>query len=150
MKFKSHTKFAIKILISVALLYFIVKDVNFSDILESLKLSNKQILLVAFSLHAIGIIVSAIRWKILLKAQGVHSKIGFLIQSYMVATFFNHFMPSTVGGDSVRAYDSWKLGENKAKALAVVMVDRFIGLLNAVNFCNHCNFFYRENYLENS
>jgi uncharacterized protein (TIRG00374 family) len=141
MKFKSHAKFATKMFISVALLYFIVKDVNFSDIFESLKLSNKQILLVAFSLHAVGIIVSAIRWKILLKAQGIQSKIGFLIQSYLVATFFNHFMPSTVGGDSVRAYDSWKLGENKTKAFAVVMVDRFIGLLTLLIFVIIATFF---------
>lgn len=134
MKFNSHVKLAIKIFISGVLLYFIVKDVNFDEIFESFGSSNKLILVVAFSLHAVGLTISAIRWRVLLEAQGIKSKIGFLIQSYLVATFFNHFMPSTVGGDSVRAYDSWRLGENKAKAFAVVMVDRFMGLLTLLIF----------------
>jgi len=141
MNFKTHGKLAIKIFISGILLFFIVKDVNFNDIFESFKSSNKLILVFAFSLHAIGLTVSAIRWKILLKAQNVESKIGFLVKSYMVATFFNHFMPSTVGGDSVRTYDSWRLGENKAKALAVIMVDRFMGLLTLLVFVIIATFF---------
>lgn len=138
---KSHLKLAVKIFISGILVYFIVKDVNFDDIFESFKSSDKLKLIFAFSLHAVGLTVSAIRWKVLLNAQGVQSKIGFLIKSYMVATFFNHFMPSTVGGDSVRAYDSWRLGENKAKALAVVMVDRFMGLLTLLLFVIIATFF---------
>lgn len=109
--------------------------------MESFKSSNKLILVLAFSLHAVGLTVSAIRWKVLLKAQNVDAKIGFLIKSYMVATFFNHFMPSTVGGDSVRTYDSWRLGENKSKALAVVMVDRFMGLLTLLIFVIIATFF---------
>ncbi|MCP5063718.1 MAG: flippase-like domain-containing protein, partial [Ignavibacteriae bacterium] len=138
---KSHLKLAVKIFISGILVYFIVKDVNFDDIFESFKSSDKLKLILAFSLHAVGLTVSAIRWKVLLNAQGVQSKIGFLIKSYMVATFFNHFMPSTVGGDSVRAYDSWRLGENKTKALAVVMVDRFMGLLTLLVFVIIATFF---------
>lgn len=141
MKFKSQQKLAIKIFISGVLLYFIVKDVNFNEIFESFESSNKLLLILAFSLHAVGLTISAIRWKVLLAAQGVKSQIGFLIKSYMVATFFNHFMPSTVGGDSVRAYDSWRLGENKAKALAVVMVDRFMGLLTLLIFVIIATFF---------
>lgn len=138
---KSYLKLAVKIFISGILVYFIVKDVNFDDIFESFKSSDKLKLIFAFSLHAVGLTVSAIRWKVLLNAQGVQSKIGFLIKSYMVATFFNHFMPSTVGGDSVRAYDSWRLGENKTKALAVVMVDRFMGLLTLLIFVIIATFF---------
>jgi len=138
---KSHIKLAVKIFISGILLYFIVKDVNFEEIFESFKSSNKLILVFAFSLHGVGLLISAIRWKVLLHAQGVSSKLGFLIKSYMVATFFNHFMPSTVGGDSVRTYDSWRLGENKAKALAVVMVDRFSGLLTLLIFVIIATFF---------
>ncbi|MEE9430497.1 MAG: lysylphosphatidylglycerol synthase transmembrane domain-containing protein [Melioribacteraceae bacterium] len=141
MKLKSQLKLIIKIFISGVLLYFIVKDVNFDEIFASFKTSNKLLLILAFSLHAVGLTISAIRWKVLLTAQGVQSKIGFLIKSYMVATFFNHFMPSTVGGDSVRAYDSWRLGENKAKAFAVVVVDRFMGLLTLLVFVIIATFF---------
>ncbi|MCB0753674.1 MAG: flippase-like domain-containing protein, partial [Ignavibacteriae bacterium] len=58
----------------------------------------------------------------------------FLFKSYLVASFFNHFLPSTVGGDSIRAYDSWKLGDNKEKAFAIVILDRFLGLFTLLIF----------------
>jgi len=143
-KFNKTVKFGIKAVISAFLLYLIVKDVAFSDILEAINSSNFLILLVAFSLHGVGLTISAIRWKSLLESQKIDSKITFLIKSYLVATFFNHFMPSTVGGDSVRAYDSWKLGENKAKAVAVIVVDRFMGLVTLLIFVIISTFFDNE------
>ena len=39
----------------------------------------------------------------------------------MVALFFNNFLPSTVGGDVVRMYDSWRLGNSKSDAVTVVV-----------------------------
>lgn len=124
----------IKAIISILLLYFILRDVNFNDILSAIKEADFLILLLAFSLHFIGLLLSSIRWQILLKAQHIDSKLKFLFKSYLVASFFNHFLPSTVGGDSIRTYDSWKLGENKEKAFAVVILDRFLGLLTLLLF----------------
>ncbi len=117
------------ILISFLLLYLILKDANINEIIKSIKSANLTLLIIAFSLHAIGLTVSAIRWKMLLKSLNVKSKISYLVKSYLVATFFNHFIPSTIGGDSVRAYDSYRLGKDKTKGFVVVMIDRFLGLL---------------------
>jgi len=142
--FKSISKFGLKLLLSSFLLYFIVKDVEFSDIFNAIKSSDFLTLIIAFSLHGVGLTISALRWQGLLKSQQIDSKISYLIKSYLVATFFNHFMPSTVGGDSVRAYDSWKLGDNKAKAVAVVVVDRFMGLLTLLLFVILSTFFANE------
>lgn len=144
MNIKSFSKFGIKLIISVILLYFIVKDVAFDDILASIKSADYLTLVFAFSLHGVGLTISAIRWQGLLKSQNIDSKFWYLLKSYLVATFFNHFMPSTVGGDSVRTYDSWKLGENKAKALAVVVVDRFMGLVALLIFVIISTFYSNE------
>lgn len=116
------------------MLYFILRDVNFSDIYESIKHADFKNLSLAFSLHFVGLMLSSIRWKVLLNSQKIKSKLFFLFKSYLVASFFNHFLPSTVGGDSIRTYDSWKLGENKEKAFAVVILDRFLGLLTLLIF----------------
>jgi len=141
---KFFSKKIFLIFASVFLLAFLLKDVNISEIFLSLKLSNKYILIFAFSLHAVGLAISAIRWKILLQSLSVNSKIFYLIKSYLVATFFNHFIPSTVGGDSVRAYDSYKLGNNKTKGLTVILVDRFLGLLTLLIFVLISTFFSLE------
>jgi uncharacterized protein (TIRG00374 family) len=119
----------ILIFFSSFLLYIMLKDVELNEILTSIKSANVTLLIIAFSLHAIGLTISAFRWKLLLKTLKVKSSISYLIRSYLVATFFNHFIPSTIGGDSVRAYDSYKLGKDKTKGLVVIMIDRFLGLL---------------------
>ncbi len=136
--------FVIKLFISALLLYYIVRDVNFAEIFNSIEHSNFPILLLAFSLHGVGLYISAVRWKILLKTQNVETNVWFLFKSYLVATFFNHFLPSTVGGDSVRAYDSYRLGEDKANAFAVVVVDRFMGLLTLLIFVIFSMYFSRH------
>lgn len=46
----------------------------------------------------------------------------------------HHFFPSTVGGDSIKAYYSWKKGENKERVLTAVILDRFLGLLTLIIF----------------
>lgn len=126
--------FFVKIIISILLMYYVVHDVNFEEIFAAIKSAKFSVLFFAFLLHFVGLFLSSVRWKILLKAQNIDSKLRFLFQSYLVATFFNHFLPSTVGGDSIRTFDSWKLGENKEKAFAVVVLDRFLGLLTLLIF----------------
>ena len=70
----------------------------------------------------------------ILKAQNINSTIYFLVKSYMVSTFFNNFMPSIIGGDTIRAYDSWRLGRNKVGAILVVSTDRILGILALMLF----------------
>lgn len=134
---------AVKLSISAILIYWILQGTNFHEIFSAISKANFLLVAFAFSLHFIGFYVSGWRWKILLKAQGVESNLWFLIKSCIVAMFFNNLLPSTVGGDSLRAYDSYKAGKSKSGAVAVIFVDRFLGLfvlmffaLTAVFFAN--------------
>ncbi len=51
-----------------------------------------------------------------------------LSSSYLVALFFNNFLPSNVGGDFVRIRDSSRLTGSTTTSLAVVAIDRIVGL----------------------
>lgn len=133
---KKYLKYTIKITISVILFYLIIKDVDFIVIIDSIKSAEWSILTIAFLLHFLGFYLSSLRWKILLKTQGLEPKISFLIKSCLVAMFFNQFLPSTVGGDTIRAYDSYRLGKNKADAISVIFIDRFLGLLILLLFAS--------------
>ena len=123
-----------KLSISVVLIYWILRGTELGEIWSAINAANLPLVLVAFLLHFVGFYISALRWRLLLKTQGVKSSVPFLIQSYMVSVFFNNLLPSTVGGDAIRVYDSWRLGKNKANALAVVFVDRFLGLVALMFF----------------
>jgi glycosyltransferase 2 family protein len=124
----------LKIAISAGLIYWILRGTHLSEIFTAVREASLALLVLAFSLHLMGFTLSAYRWRILLRSRGTDASIRFLVESYIVGMFFNNFLPSTIGGDIYRTYDSWRLGQSKSGALAVVFVDRFLGLLALMLF----------------
>lgn len=51
---------------------------------------------------------------------------------YFIATFFNNFLPTTIGGDVMRVLYSMK--DRRADALATVLVDRILGFVGLFIF----------------
>jgi uncharacterized membrane protein YbhN (UPF0104 family) len=60
--------------------------------------------LVALALLVAGLVLSAWRWMILLRAAGVRAGFGRCAHLYFVGYFFNTLLPTSVGGDVVRAW----------------------------------------------
>jgi glycosyltransferase 2 family protein len=83
----------------------------------------------ALALYFAVILVSTWRWSILLRAQHVELPFSFLTQSFLVATFFNNFLPSNIGGDVIRITDTAKVVGSRTLATTVVLIDRGLGLL---------------------
>ena len=119
----------LKISLSVALILWMTHDIAFGSVFAVISESSTSLLILAFSLFFVGYLITAFRWRTLIRVQGGDAPIFFLVRSFMVALFFNNFLPSTVGGDVVRMYDSWRLGNNKSDAVTVVLVDRFLGVI---------------------
>jgi glycosyltransferase 2 family protein len=86
-------------------------------------------LLPAFLLHLVGFSLASFRWKILLRAQGIRSRYGNLFSYYFMAAFFNTLLPSTIGGDALRAVESKRLTGNATTSVMVVLVERLTGLM---------------------
>jgi uncharacterized protein (TIRG00374 family) len=80
------------------------------------------------ALYAAILAISTWRWRVLLEAQGYTIPLAHLSGSYLVATFFNNFLPSNIGGDVVRVRDSSRLTGSTTTSLAVVAIDRILGL----------------------
>jgi uncharacterized membrane protein YbhN (UPF0104 family) len=83
----------------------------------------------ALLLYFAMVLASAWRWDMLLRAQHIDLPYRFLTSSFLVATFFNNFLPSNIGGDVVRITDTAKAAGSKTLATTVVLIDRGIGLL---------------------
>ncbi|KAA3657424.1 MAG: UPF0104 family protein [Chloroflexi bacterium] len=124
----------LKIVVSAGLIFWILRGTNLAEIWFAFQAADFRLLALAFSLHIFGYMYSAFRWRLLLRSRGSDCSIVFLMISYLVGAFFNNLLPSTIGGDVYRAYDSYRLGQSKSSALAVVFVDRFLGLLALMVF----------------
>ena len=85
--------------------------------------------LAALASYGLMILVSAWRWRVLLRVQATDVRPWTLTESLLVATFFNNFLPSNIGGDVVRVADTAPMAGSKTLATTVVLVDRALGLV---------------------
>jgi uncharacterized protein (TIRG00374 family) len=126
---KQIIQLVLKASISALLIAWIIQGVDLDEIFDRIGSADLLVLLFAFIFKLAGIYISAVRWRILLRAQGADATIPFLTSSYFVGFFFNNMLPSSIGGDVVRIYDSWRSGTNRPTAVTVIFVDRFLGSL---------------------
>jgi uncharacterized protein (TIRG00374 family) len=119
----------IKVAVSVALLWVLFSRVDMARLWSTARHASAPWLLVALGLYLAMILASAWRWGLLLDAQGISLPFRSLTSSFLVATFFNNFLPSNIGGDVVRIADTAPAAGSKTLATTVVLIDRGIGLL---------------------
>ena len=122
----------LKLGVSVALLGVLFARVDFARLWSIARGASLAWLGGALALYLAMILASAWRWGLLLRAQQLHFGFGTLTSSFLVATFFNNFLPSNIGGDVVRIADTAPAAGSKTLATTVVLVDRGIGLLGLV------------------
>lgn len=125
---KNTKKIIIKSTVSSLLLIYLLYRADLAAIWEALKTAKPLWILLSFSLHLIGFWLTAVRWKMLLAARGAHLSTWYLVRSVLIGIFFNNFLPSTVGGDVYRAYDTAKAVGSKTESMTVVVVERLTGI----------------------
>ncbi len=82
----------------------------------------------ALLIELLNVMPRVLRWRALLVAQGTREPFLRLLSIYLVGSFFNNFLPSNVGGDSVRMLRLGQLTGRGADAASSVLVERLCGL----------------------
>ncbi len=125
---KNTGKILIKCVLSCLLLAYLIYKADISAIWTALKTASPFWIVVSFSLHFIGFLLTAFRWQMLLAARGAHLPTWYLVRSVLIGIFFNNFLPSTVGGDVYRAYDTAEQVGSTTESMTVVVVERLTGV----------------------
>ena len=86
----------------------------------------------AAALVALNVVAGAVRWRELMRAYGARRipPLTWLVRLYFIAFFYNNYLPGAVTGDigrGVVAREAFE-GEGATGALAVVLVERALGL----------------------
>ncbi|MBN1917798.1 MAG: flippase-like domain-containing protein [Verrucomicrobia bacterium] len=123
---------AVKLTVAVALLYVLLRDMQWSDFRDDLRGIRWPWFALAVFLHLPGYLISAYRWRLLLVAQGERISLRKLVESYIVATFFNCTLLGTLGGDVVRLRDTGLGRKRGAQAASSILVERLTGLITMV------------------
>ncbi len=125
---------ALKLAISLGLMAYLFykffsNPTDRAVLVETLTTANYWYLLLAVALFEVAIIVNAVKWFVLLKAQGLPVPLLALVNYTFVGFFFNNFLPANVGGDVIRGFGLARYTERSADAAVSVVVDRIIGLM---------------------
>src|SRR5205809_429897 len=129
---RRYALLAVKIAVSIILLTILFSKIDVGQLWAGMRGASFAWLAVAFGLYFVNVCASMWRWHVLLHAQSVVIQRRRLLASFLVANFFNNFLPSNVGGDVIRITDSAKYTRSKTVATIVVLMDRGLGVLALV------------------
>lgn len=121
-----------KLLFSGGLFFLLYRKIPLEDLQGVLATVDWLYLLPIGVLLFFNTVLSAQKWRLLLLADDVHISLPTLTVTYLIGSFYNLFLPSSIGGDSYRIYDVARKSSDGVRSAASVFADRFSGFLALV------------------
>ncbi|MDR3583417.1 MAG: lysylphosphatidylglycerol synthase transmembrane domain-containing protein [Candidatus Pacebacteria bacterium] len=128
---KKYTKRILKTIVSLIFLFWVIFKVNWAYAWKSFLTINAYYLIAYILVIILGMFICAYKWQILAKYKEINLNFGHFFKFYLAGTFINNFMPSFIGGDTFKAYETGKTDGRYIEAASSVMMDRITGLFAA-------------------
>jgi len=120
----------LKIIVSVAVLYYLCHALNWSELVDRLLHVKLLWFCIAVGTFGFVLLTTAIRFWLLLQVQGISLSFIYSWKLGMIGNFFSLFLPGSVSGDFVKLFYLLKAtATRKARATLVVGLDRILGLV---------------------
>jgi glycosyltransferase 2 family protein len=123
---------ALRICIAVGALAWVFRNQEWSELRQVFRGMNPVVFSVCLLVFAGTQAVLATRWWWLLRALSIRLRLGTAVRLHFLGLFYNNLMPSSIGGDFVRAWYAAKHTEKRIVAALSVFIDRGIGLFGLV------------------
>ncbi len=124
----------LRLLVCVAILWFIISRVDLAEVYQLLTKVSVKAFALAFFIYLIAHLLFILRWSKILQALQVNIGLGTLLPYQLVGLFFNLFLPTSAGGDVIKAYYVSKDTGKTGISFLSVFLDRYIGLLAVIAF----------------
>lgn len=102
---------------------------NIRQTTQLLAQTQTNFILLALAVQLFCILMLTLRWKILLRAQDMNFGFCRLIAYYFIGFFFNNFLPTNIGGDFSRIYNTGKKEGKMTESAAIIFMERFLGFV---------------------
>ncbi len=113
-------------------IYWISRGQRWANLKQIFAQMNLWIFAAALGIFILGQILIGLRWWLLLRTQSIFIRFWAAVRLHFLGLFYNNFMPSSVGGDLVRAWYVTRHTDKRFEAALSVFVDRMIGLLSTL------------------
>jgi len=133
-KFKKNLSIAFKITLGVGLILYLIFSGSLNIYIIGQAISvHPWCFLLAGSLLGIPLLLTSIRWRMLLLAQETNITLWKTLSLNFIGMFFNNFLPGGTGGDLAKCYYVASIyPDKKAATITTVLIDRFLGLSGLV------------------
>ncbi|MBI2438009.1 MAG: flippase-like domain-containing protein [Lentisphaerae bacterium] len=129
---KAGVKQLLKFGVSLLLLFFTLRLIDWRGSLELSGRANPALLGAAVGLLLAERILSVVKWLLLLRVKGASTTFGRLLVINFIGGFWGLVLPSSVSADIVRGYYLSKNTANVAVAVTSLVVDRLLGALSLI------------------
>jgi uncharacterized membrane protein YbhN (UPF0104 family) len=119
----------LKVVVSVALLSWLAWRTDWARLREAFAHMRFEYWLAAVGVYLAAQGISAWRWQLLARPLGFRESLPQFAAFYFIGMYFNLLLPTSVGGDVVRAWCLDGASGRRLAAFLSVLVDRLSGLL---------------------
>src|SRR5262245_42522282 len=105
----------LKIAVSLGLLSWLAWRTSWHQVGAAFGQLDLGLWLAAVGIYGIAQLLSCIRWRMLSRPLGFDQPLSYFLGYYFIGMFFNLLLPTSVGGDVVRA---WYLDDHSGRHLA--------------------------------
>lgn len=119
--------------LSIGLMSWLITQTDLSQVLSLIAEADGGNVALAIIAYLASVVVVAYRWEVLLKSRGVPLTLYRTTGLYFIGNFFSNFLPTSIGGDAVRAFSAGADLGKRADAFASVFIERFMGLFAIVS-----------------
>jgi uncharacterized protein (TIRG00374 family) len=119
---------------------YLVWKIDLGQTVDVLRSANLWWFALAVAIMVLTVFPMARRWKWLLAAQGIYEHYLWLVRSYFVSFAAGQILPTSIGGDAVRIFETSRRTPGRVADLtAIVLLERGLGgaatvLLGAIGF----------------
>ena len=124
----SWITFTLRIFATVALMVFVLQQVEWESLVRRLKSIEWQWYAAAQAVAIVIQVVAGIRWSSLARPIGFVHSTSFFIWRFFEGVFFNLCLPSSIGGDVVKAYRLSSTNRGRLLAGCTILADRLAGV----------------------
>lgn len=117
----------IRVLVAVALLVVLARGVDWDALPGYLRQMSWPLATLAFIVLTAQYAISAWKWQYALRLHGLEFGYPHLLKAICIGFFFNHFLPSAIGGDAYRVMRTLPTDGYASRALSAVIVERIVG-----------------------
>ena len=122
-----------RVAVAIGLVGFLFSRIGLQPVVQSFSDVAWGWVVVAMAVRPLGLLLVTVRWRILLKDQGIRLSTLLLFKRFWIARFINNLLPGQTGGDLFRVFGSWSGTLNRTAVGSSVLMDRYTGLVGQLS-----------------